>query len=146
RPKLDVVYVPTPQNVVDKMLEMAKITKDDVVFDLGCGDGRIVNTAAKKVGAKGVGIDIDPERIADSNEGAKKLGVEKLVEFRQGDIFKNIEDLNRASVVTLYLLPELNLKLKPILQKTLKPGSRVVTHNYHMGSEWKSIQRETVKG
>jgi uncharacterized protein (TIGR03000 family) len=140
----DVVYVPTPDKVVEKMLDMAKVTKDDVLFDLGCGDGRIVITAAKKYGIKGVGIDINPDRINESRENAKKAGVENLVEFRLGDIFKNIEDLNKATVVTLYLLPELNLRLRPVLQKTLKPGSRIVTHNYHMG-DWKSDQRATLK-
>jgi uncharacterized protein (TIGR03000 family) len=141
----DVIYVPTLPAVVDKMLGMAKVGEKDVVFDLGCGDGRILIAAAKKFGCKGVGIDIDPDRIEECHENAKKEGVEKLVEFRLGDIFKNIDDLNKASVVTLYLLPDLNLKLRPILQKTLKPGSRIVTHNYHMG-DWKALERATIAG
>lgn len=142
----DVIYVGTFPNIVDKMLAMSKVGKDDVVFDLGCGDGRILIAAAKKFGCKGVGIDIDPDRIEECHENAKKEGVEHLVEFRLGDIFKNIDDLNKASVVTLYLLPELNRKLNPILRKTLKPGSRVVTHNYTMGDDWKSIESAELPG
>jgi uncharacterized protein (TIGR03000 family) len=142
----DVIYVGTFPNIVNKMLEMAKVGKNDVVFDLGCGDGRILIAAAKKFGCKGVGIDIDPDRIEECHENAKKEGVENLVEFRLGDIFKNIDDLNKASVVTLYLLPELNRKLNPILRKTLKPGSRVVTHNYTMGDDWKSIESAELPG
>src|SRR6516162_8227155 len=133
-----IIYVPTEQVVVEKMLEMAKVKKDDIVYDLGCGDGRIVVTAAKKYGCKGVGIDIDPARVKDSNENAKKEGVEDKVEFRQGDFFQKIDDINKASVVTLYLFPHLNLKLRPTLQKTLKPGSRIVSHDFHMG-DWKPV-------
>jgi len=125
-----VVYVPTPQEVVDKMLDMAKVTKDDVVFDLGCGDSRIVATAAKKFGAKGVGVDIDPARIEDSKATLKKMEVpEGLVEVRQGDALK-VKDLSRATVVTLYMLPEFMAQLKPILERDLKPGTRVVAHDY----------------
>src|SRR5207237_2919427 len=109
-----VIYVPTPQKVVDKMLEMAKVTKDDVVYDLGCGDGRIVVTAAKKYGAKGVGIDIDPVRVKESLKNVEDNKVQGLVEIKQDDIFK--QDLSPASVVTLYLLPELNVKLIPQLE------------------------------
>ena len=127
--KPDVIYVPTPQKVVDKMLEIAEVKKGDVVYDLGCGDGRIVVTAAKKYGVKAVGIDIDPERVQEAKENVKKNGVEKLATIREGDIFK--EDLKEASVVTLYLLPRLNVKLKPQLKK-LKPGSRIVSHNFDM--------------
>jgi len=124
-----IIYVPTSQAVVDKMLEMAKITKDDIVYDLGCGDGRIVCTAAKKYGATGVGVDIDPARIRDCMETMKKFGVTKeQVEFRQGDALK-VKDLERATVVMLYMLPEFMEKLEPQL-KRLKPGTRVVAHDY----------------
>jgi tRNA A58 N-methylase Trm61 len=125
----DVIYVPTPQEVVDKMLELAKVGKDDVVYDLGCGDGRIVVTAAKKYGCKAIGFDVDDERVKESNENVRKNGVGKLVDIRQDDIFK--QDLSKASVVTLYLLPQLNVKLVPQLQK-MKPGSRVVSHSFDM--------------
>ncbi len=125
----DVIYVPTPQAVVDKMLEMAGVKKDDVVYDLGCGDGRIVVTAAKKYGCKAVGFDIDPDRIKEARENVRKNGVGDLVTIKQEDIFK--QDLSKASVVTLYLLPELNVKLIPQLEK-LKPGSRIVSHDFDM--------------
>jgi uncharacterized protein (TIGR03000 family) len=132
-----VPFVPTPQEVVDKMLEMASVKEGDVVYDLGCGDGRIVVTAVKKFKAKkGYGVDLDPERVKDSEANAKKAGVETQVEFKQGDVLK-IKDLSEADVVTLYLLPEVNLRLKPILQKTLKPGARVVSHDFDMGDDWK---------
>ena len=125
----DIEYVPTPQNVVDKMLEVAKVGKGDLLYDLGCGDGRIVVTAAKKFGIKAHGFDLDPQRIKESKENARKAGVEHLVTFEQKDIFK--VDLSPATVVTLYLLPELNVKLIPQLEK-LKPGSRVVSHDFDM--------------
>ncbi len=125
----DVIFVPTPQDVVEKMLELAEVTKDDVVYDLGCGDGRIVVTAAKKYGCKAVGIDIDPQRVKESLERVKKNKVEHLVTIKEGDIFQ--EDLTPASVITLYLLPSLNVKLIPQLQK-LKPGSRIVSHSFDM--------------
>jgi tRNA G37 N-methylase Trm5 len=125
----DVIFVPTPQDVVEKMLEVAEVTKDDVVYDLGCGDGRIVVTAAKKYGCKAVGIDIDPQRVKESLERVKKNKVEHLVTIKEGDIFQ--EDLTPASVVTLYLLPSLNVKLIPQLKK-LKPGSRIVSHSFDM--------------
>lgn len=139
----DVPYVPTPQAVVDKMLEMANVTDEDVVYDLGCGDGRILVTAAKKYRAKGVGIDINPKRVKQARENVQKAGVEKLVEIRQGNIFQ-VPDLNKATVVTLYLLPEVNLKLLPILQKQLKPGTRVVSHDFDMGEGWKPLKEVTV--
>jgi SAM-dependent methyltransferase len=130
----DFEYVPTPQNVVDKMLEVGKVQKGDVLYDLGCGDGRIVITAAKKFGVKGIGFDVDPQRIKESNENAKKAGVENLVTFEKRDIFT--VDLSPASVVTLYLLPELNVRLIPQLEK-LKPGSRIVSHDFDMeGVQW----------
>jgi SAM-dependent methyltransferase len=125
----DVIFVPTPQEVVDKMLELAEVKKDDLVYDLGCGDGIIVVTAAKKYGCKAVGFDIDPQRIKESNERVKKEGVEKLVQIKQEDIFTL--DLSPASVVTLYLLRSLNAKLIPQLEK-MKPGSRIVSHDFDM--------------
>ena len=125
----DVIYVPTPQDVVDKMLELADIKKGDLVYDLGCGDGRIVVTAAKKTGCHAVGYDVDPERLRESRENVKKSGVEGLVRIEEKDIFK--VDLSKANVVTLYLLPELNVRLIPQLEK-LKPGSRIVSHDFRM--------------
>lgn len=125
----DVIYVPTPQPVVDKMLEVAKVTKNDIVYDLGCGDGRIVVTAAKKYGTKAFGFDIDPDRVAEARANVRKNGVEELVTIEQKDIFTL--DLSPASVVTLYLLPELNVRLIPQLDK-LKRGSRVVSHDFDM--------------
>ena len=125
----DVVYVPTPHDVVAKMLELAKVTKDDLVYDLGCGDGRIVVAAAKQIGARGIGFDINPERVKESLENVKKNGVEKLVQIKEDDIFE--QDLSKANVITLYLLPSLNVKLIPQLEK-LKPGSRIVSHDFDM--------------
>jgi precorrin-6B methylase 2 len=127
----DVIFVPTPQEVVDKMLEVAKVGKDDVVYDLGCGDGRIVCTAAKKYKCKAMGFDIDPKRIKESEENKSKLDkdIQKLVTFEKKDIFKL--DLSEATVVTLYLLPSLNVKLIPQLKK-LKKGSRIVSHDFDM--------------
>jgi precorrin-6B methylase 2 len=124
-----IIYVPTDQQVVEKMLDMAKVKKDDIVFDLGCGDGRIVCTAAKKYGAKGVGVDIDPARIKDCMETMKKFEVTKeQVDIRQGDALK-VKDLERATVIMLYMLPEFMEKLEPQL-KRLKPGTRIVAHDY----------------
>ncbi len=124
-----IIYVPTEETVVDKMFEMAKVNKNDIVFDLGCGDGRIVCMAAKTFGAKGIGVDIDPERIKDCMVTMKKYGVTKeLVDIRQGDALK-VKDLDRASVVMLYMLPEFMEKLEPQLAK-LKPGTRIVAHDY----------------
>lgn len=125
----DVIFVPTPQGVVDKMLELAQVTKDDLVYDLGCGDGRIVVTAAKRFGCKAVGFDIDPQRIKESQENVEKNAVGDLVRIEQRDIFTL--DLSKANVITLYLLPELNVKLIPQLEK-LKPGSRIVSHDFDM--------------
>ncbi|MBN2593313.1 MAG: methyltransferase domain-containing protein [Sedimentisphaerales bacterium] len=127
--KPDVIYVPTPQEVVDKMLELAQVKKDDIVYDLGCGDGRIVITAAKKYGCKCVGYDIDPKRIKESLESVEKNNVGDLVRIEQEDIFTL--DLSKANVITLYLLPSLNVKLIPQLEK-LKPGSRIVSHDFDM--------------
>jgi tRNA G37 N-methylase Trm5 len=125
----DVVYWPTPDNVVDKMLELADVKKGNVVYDLGCGDARILVTAAKKYGVKGFGFDIDPQRIKESLENVTKNKVQDLVSIRKSDIFKL--DLKDADVVTLYLLPELNVKLMPQLAK-LKPGARIVSHDFAM--------------
>ncbi|MBN1421061.1 MAG: class I SAM-dependent methyltransferase [Planctomycetes bacterium] len=127
--KPDVIFVPTPEVVVEKMLELAKVGKDDLVYDLGCGDGRIVVTAAKKYGCRGVGFDVDPDRIEESLKNVKEKGVEDLVKIEQKDIFTL--DLSDASVITLYLLPSLNVKLIPQLEK-LKPGSRIVSHDFDM--------------
>jgi len=125
----DVVYVGTPYDIVSKMLKMARIKKSDMVYDLGCGDGRILVLAAQKYGSRGVGYDIDPERVKASRENVAKNGVDKLVKIVQADIFTL--DLRKANVIPLYLLPEMNRKLLPQLDK-LKPGSRVVCHNYDL--------------
>jgi len=122
-----VVYVPTPQTVVDKMLEVADVHRGDVVYDLGCGDGRIVITAAKRYGARAVGFDIDPERVAEAQENVRHAGVEDLATIRQADVFAL--DLTPATVVTMYLLPRLNLRLVPQLAK-LAPGARIVSHDF----------------
>lgn len=132
--KLDVWYVPTPDAVVDRMLSMAKVKPLDVVYDLGCGDGRMVIAAARQYGARGVGVDLDPARIREARRNAKAAGVEKLVEFRVGDMFKT--DVTEATVVLLYLLPELNRRLKPKFFAELKPGARVVSHDFDMGRDW----------
>jgi ubiquinone/menaquinone biosynthesis C-methylase UbiE len=137
----DVVFVPTPNEVVNKMLEMAQVTSKDIVYDLGSGDGRIPITAAQKYGARGVGIDINPERIREANENLKKSGVADKVKFVEGDLFET--NISEATVVTLYLLNSLNAKLRPKLMKELKPGTRVVSHAFNMG-DWKPERTETV--
>jgi precorrin-6B methylase 2 len=139
----DVIFIPTPQEVVEKMLEVAKVTKDDIVYDLGCGDGRIVCTAAKKYRCKAFGFDIDPDRIKDSEANKAKLDKEtqKLVTFERKDIFKL--DLSKATVVTLYLLDDLNVKLIPQLTK-MKEGSRIVSHAFGMAGV-KEEQKIVVK-
>ena len=134
-------YVPTPQGVVDRMLELAEVTSKDTVYDLGCGDGRIVITAAKTYGAHGVGVDIDPDRIREAKANAKAAGVESLVVFNQQDAMT--VDVSQATVVTLYLLSSSNLKLRPILTKQLKPGSRIVSHAFSMG-DWEPLKTVTV--
>jgi SAM-dependent methyltransferase len=131
---LDVPYVPTKYPVVDEMLKLAGVQKGDIVYDLGCGDGRLVVTAAQRYGARGVGFDIDPERIAESVENATKAGVNGLVKFHEQDLFT--ADFHEATVMTLYLLTSVNLKLRPKLLRELKPGTRIVSHNFGMG-EWK---------
>jgi len=134
-------YVPTPQPVVDRMLALAEVTSKDVVYDLGCGDGRIVITAAQKYGAHGVGVDIDPVRVREANENARRAGVEKLVSFIEKDAL-NV-DVSGATVVTLYLLSSSNLKLRPILTRQLKPGARIVSHAFSMG-DWRPSKEETL--
>jgi trans-aconitate methyltransferase len=133
----DVPYVPTPEQVVAEMLKVVKLQANDVVYDLGSGDGRIVITAAKQYGTRGVGIDIDPERIKEAQENAKKAGVADRVRFLQQDLFE--ANISEATVVTLYLLPAVNERLRPKLLSELRPGTRVVSHNYDMG-DWKPLQ------
>ena len=137
-----VPYVPTPQDVVEKMLEMAEVKKGDVVYDLGSGDGRIVVTAAKKYGVKAIGFEIDPDRIKESRENIRKAGVGNLVEIRQQDI--RSVDLSPASVVTMYLLPEVNLMLRPNVLSQMKPGSRIVSPDFDMG-DWKAVKELRIK-
>ena len=126
-------FVVTPLDVVDRMLSLAKVGPRDVVYDLGCGDGRIVIAAAQKYGARGVGIDIDPARIAEAEENARRAGVQRLVTFRIQDALKT--DVSDATVVTLYLLSALNVQLRPILTRQLRPGARIVSHSFAMG-DW----------
>ena len=145
-PKLrepDVIYVPTPQEVVDAMLEMANVSATDVVYDLGSGDGRIPITAAQKYGARAIGIDINPQRIKEANENLAKANVGNKVTFLNQDLFET--DFSDATVVTLYLLPRLNLQLMPKL-KSLKKGTRVVSHSFHMGDEWPPEKSQNVNG
>ena len=137
------IFVPTPFEVVDQMLAVAKVGRNDRLFDLGSGDGRIVVTAAKRFGTRGVGIDIDPQRITESRHNADTAGVARLVEFRQADLFAT--DLRRATVVTLYLLPQLNVRLRPKLFAELRHGTRVVSHSFDM-AEWRSDSTFNVEG
>ncbi|HVE90338.1 MAG TPA: class I SAM-dependent methyltransferase, partial [Burkholderiaceae bacterium] len=130
---LDVPYVPTPIAVVDAMLDLAKVAKADVVYDLGCGDGRIVVRAASRFGCRGVGVDLNPERVKEAKANAIRANVTELTRFEVGDVFEF--DFSGASVITMYLLPSVNLKLRPRLQKELKPGTRIVSHDFHMG-DW----------
>ena len=139
----DVIYVPTPQEVVDAMLALANVTASDVVYDLGSGDGRIPITAAQKYGARAIGIDINPQRIQEANENLAKAGVGNKVKFLNQDLFET--DISEATVVTLYLLPSLNIKLMPTLKK-MKPGTRIVSHSFDMGSEWPPEKTEDVSG
>jgi SAM-dependent methyltransferase len=140
-PQWDVPYVPTPYEVVDVMLEMAGVTDSDTLYDLGCGDGRIVITAATRLGTKGIGIDIDPERIKECHTNAAEAGVEDHVTFLNQNLFET--DFSRASVVTLYLLNSVNLRLRPKLLKDLKPGTRIVSHDFSMGS-WKADKKTDI--
>ena len=139
----DILFVPTPQNVVEAMLELAGVNENDVVYDLGCGDGRFVITAAKKIGARGVGIDIDPERIKESTRNAEKQGVMNRVGFIEGDLYET--DIREATVITLYLLSDLNLKLRPKLLLELRPGSRVISYTFNMG-DWKPDKEGSDRG
>ena len=139
----DVIFVPTPQEVVDAMLAMARVTDKDFVYDLGSGDGRIPITAAQKHGARAVGIDIDPQRIKEANENLAKAMVSDKVKFLNQDLFET--DLSQATVITLYLLPSLNVKLIPKL-KQLKPGTRIVSHSFDMGTEWPPEKTQDVQG
>jgi SAM-dependent methyltransferase len=139
----DVVYIPTPYFVVFNMLKLAQPKSTDTVYDLGCGDGRILIEAAKLYGARGVGFDIDPERIAESEANAEKEGVADRVRFRLQDLFE--ADISDANVVTLYLLPELNLKLRPKLWKELAVGTRIISHGYPMG-DWLPDRVDLVTG
>lgn len=142
-PGLDVPYEPSPPEVVEKMLDMARVGKDDLVYDLGCGDGRIVIMAARRYGARGVGIDLDPRRIEEARANARRAGVEDRVRFVVGDLYTaSFED---ATVVTLFLWPHVNRKLRPILWRQLKPGARVVSHLWDMGPEWLPERTETVR-
>ena len=134
----DVIFVPTPHEVVEDMLRLVDVKKGDVLYDLGSGDGRIPIAAAKMYGVRAVGIDIDPARIAEAQDNARKAGVTHLVEFRQADLF--LSDFREATVVTLYLLPELNVKLRPRLWAELKPGTRIVSHQFDMG-DWKAEKK-----
>lgn len=139
---LDVPYVPTPMETVRKMLDLGRVDKKDMLYDLGCGDGRIVVTAAKERGARGVGIDLNPKRIEEANANAKEAGVSDRVKFMVGDLFE--ADFSPATVVTLYLLPAVNLKLRPQLWRQLRPGTRVVSHSFDMGDDWPPEKTEQV--
>ncbi len=139
----DVPYVPSTEEAVKAMLKLAEVKKTDVVYDLGCGDGRIVIAAAKEYGARGVGIDINPVRIQEARENAKKAGVEHLVRFEEKDLFE--ADFREATVVTLFLLPSVNLKLRPRLMEQLKPGTRIVSNTFDMG-DWKAEKEVAVEG
>jgi len=133
-PALDVPYVPTPERVVNAMLKLAQVRRGDVLYDLGSGDGRIVIAAAKRYGVRGTGVDIDPQRVREANTNARKAGVAKQVRFLNQDLFAI--DFSEATVVTLYLLPRINLQLRPKLLAELKPGTRIVSHGFDMG-DWK---------
>jgi len=137
----DVNYIPTPQHLVDDMLRLADVQPGDVLYDLGSGDGRIPITAAKRYGIRAVGIDIDPQRIVEANENARAAGVEARVEFREADLFQ--ADFGEATIVTLYLFQDLNLKLRPRLLAMLRPGTRILSHRFDMG-DWPPEKTLTV--
>ena len=139
-PTLDVPFVPTPHETVERMLEMAKVGPNDYLIDLGCGDGRIPIAAAKKWGTRGLGVDLNPERIAESNANAKEAKVTDKVTFREQNLFDT--DISQATVLTLYLFPEINLRLRPVILSKLKPGTRVVSHAFDMG-DWKPVAETT---
>jgi len=137
---LDVPYVPTPMPVVDAMLDLGKVAKSDTVYDLGCGDGRIVVRAASRFGCRGVGVDLNPERVKEAKANAIRSNVTELTRFEVGDVFEF--DFSAATVVTMYLLPNVNLRLRPRLLKELKPGTRIVSHDFHMGDWAPEVTRE----
>ena len=140
----DVIWVPTQDDVVTAMLKLADVGKNDVVYDLGCGDGKIVIAAARQFGARGVGIDIDPQRIKEANAAVKAAGVTDRVKIIEGNIFDPAIPIKDATVVTLYLLPSLNEKLRPRLQSELRPGTRVVSNSFNMGTAWPPEKTEKV--
>lgn len=140
----DVIFVPTPPEVVDAMLKLANVSAKDVVYDLGSGNGIIVVTAAEKFGARGVGIDIDPQRVKEANERVQQAGVEEKVTILNEDLFE--ADISEATVVTLYLLPSLNQKLIPKLNKELKPGTRIVSQSFDMGDDYPPEKTLEVNG
>jgi hypothetical protein len=139
-PRLDVIFVPTPMQVVERMLEIAEVKKGEFLIDLGSGDGRIPVTAAKKYGTRGLGVDLDPDRIREANDNVKKQGVGDMVEIRQQNLFET--DISKADVISMYLLTDLNLRLRPKLLD-LKPGTRIVSHAFSMG-DWLPEQKETL--
>lgn len=142
--QLDVPFEPTPQGVVERMLALAEVKQNDLLYDLGSGDGRIVITAAKNFGARGVGIDLDPQRVAEAKTNAREAGVEDRVRFVNGDLYQS--DFSDATVVTLFLFPQVNRKLRPELWRQLKPGTRVVSYIWDMGEEWPPEKTLTVNG
>jgi SAM-dependent methyltransferase len=143
KPALDVPYEPTSYGIAKEMLNMAGVTSKDLIYDLGCGDGRIVIMAAKERGARGIGVDLDPQRIRESKENAEAAGISHLVRFFEQNLFDT--DIRQATVIMLYLYPEVNLKLRPKLLKELKPGTRIVSHSHTMG-EWEDDATKTVEG
>jgi SAM-dependent methyltransferase len=143
RQTIDVPYLPTTEDAVPEMLKLANVNSADVVYDLGCGDGRIVIAAAKTYGAHGVGIDLSPDRIREAKENARKAGVENLVRFEENDLFK--ADIHEATVVTLFLLNTVNMRLRPKLLRDLKPGTRIVSNTFKMG-DWTPDQEMSVPG
>lgn len=140
----DVIYVPTPERVVDAMLNLAGVKEGDVLYDLGSGDGRIPIAAAQRFGVRGVGIDINPVRVREANANAESASVTDLVTFKEADLFE--EDISEASVVTLYLLQSLNVKLRPKLLAELKPGTRIVSHAFDMADQWAPEQTQEIDG
>ena len=142
--KPDVIWIPTEDAVVTAMLKLANVTKDDVVYDLGCGDGRIVIAAARQFGARGVGVDIDPERIAEANAAAVKAGVTDKVKFFVGDVFDPNLKISDATVVALFLLQSMNERLRPRLQTELRPGSRIVANSFTLGDAWPAQKNQVV--
>lgn len=139
---LDVPYVPTPMPVVDAMLALASVKKSDTLIDLGCGDGRIVIRAAERYGCRGIGVDLDPLRISEAQQNAREKNVQRLTQFVVGDVFEF--DFSKATVVTMYLLPSVNLKLRPRLLAELAPGTRIVSHDFDMG-DWKPERRREIE-